>query len=123
MFKDPEICRIMFDKSDVHTFSRLEVAMLVATFFRRVAKSGNPWKKKNTKSKVGGFVRSQMIYICRSQNATKMTTSRKHPKIFHYKTLLKSNFCPKKAIPKIPPPPSPARKIFGTAADGTLKGW
>lgn len=47
MFKDPEICRIMFDKSDVHTFSRLEVAMLVATFFRRVAKSGNPWKKKH----------------------------------------------------------------------------
>lgn len=52
MFKDPEICRIMFDKSDVHTFSRLEVAMLVATFFRRVAKSGNPWKKKTQNQKL-----------------------------------------------------------------------
>lgn len=50
MFKVLEICRIMFDKSDVHTFSRLEVAMLVATFFRRVGKLGNPWKKTQSQS-------------------------------------------------------------------------
>ena len=92
--------------------------MLVATFFPPCCKVRKS-VEKNTKSKVGGFVRSQMIYIYRSQKATKMTTSRKHPNIFHCKTLLKSDFWPKKAIPKIPPLPSPARKIFGTAADGT----
>lgn len=66
VFKVLEICRIMFDKSDCsHIFSTWS-GDACCHFFPPCCKVRKS-VEKNTKSKVGGFVRSQMIFPRKQQ--------------------------------------------------------
>ena len=87
VFKVPETCRIrMFDKGDVsHFFSIWDVCC--HHFVSPCCKVRKNRGQKPQSQKFKALWKSHVLYLPAPRN----TTSRKHPKIFHYKNLL-SNF-------------------------------